>query len=325
MHDPRVGRFFATDPLEKEYPWNSPYAFSENRVIDGIDLEGREFNGVWFDMAEIWIKAQLGLENNINSMMGPVTRNNEVLENNPLITEKQKEAYYKLDAAVNTASVQTKILVAGTATGTVVVGGGALLAETGVVGLVAEGISAEMGYLASSGPLWIPTIQSNIGTISYMSGGTTALGQLYSNGGFDENINLAQPIFASLTRYPIASNFGESLFNVYINNDGLQFELNDSSTFLSTYFSNYVGGKMGNKLEVNTGYKPADNVLNIVTGTGAEIIENAIGDKTKKVIDSFNSSKKKFKKEPTKNETVKDNISSGSAGRIRTDLIKIKS
>jgi RHS repeat-associated protein len=43
MHDPRVGRFFAVDPLAKEYPWNSPYAFSENRVIDGIDLEGREF------------------------------------------------------------------------------------------------------------------------------------------------------------------------------------------------------------------------------------------------------------------------------------------
>jgi RHS repeat-associated protein len=42
MHDPRVGRFFATDPLEKEYSYNSPYAFSENRVIDGIELEGLE-------------------------------------------------------------------------------------------------------------------------------------------------------------------------------------------------------------------------------------------------------------------------------------------
>ena len=42
MHDPRVGRFFAVDPLEKSYPWNSPYAFSENRVIDAIELEGLE-------------------------------------------------------------------------------------------------------------------------------------------------------------------------------------------------------------------------------------------------------------------------------------------
>jgi RHS repeat-associated protein len=42
MHDPRVGRFFATDPLEAKYSWNSPYAFSENRVIDSRELEGLE-------------------------------------------------------------------------------------------------------------------------------------------------------------------------------------------------------------------------------------------------------------------------------------------
>ena len=44
MHDPRVGRFLSLDPLAKQYPHNSPYAFSENRVIDGIDLEGAEFS-----------------------------------------------------------------------------------------------------------------------------------------------------------------------------------------------------------------------------------------------------------------------------------------
>jgi RHS repeat-associated protein len=43
MHDPRVGRFFSTDPLEKSYPFNSTYAFSENRVIDGVDFEGLEY------------------------------------------------------------------------------------------------------------------------------------------------------------------------------------------------------------------------------------------------------------------------------------------
>lgn len=42
MHDPRIGRFFTTDPLEAKYPWNSPYAFSENNVMDGIELEGAE-------------------------------------------------------------------------------------------------------------------------------------------------------------------------------------------------------------------------------------------------------------------------------------------
>jgi RHS repeat-associated protein len=28
MHDPRIGRFFATDPMEAAFPYNSPYAFS---------------------------------------------------------------------------------------------------------------------------------------------------------------------------------------------------------------------------------------------------------------------------------------------------------
>jgi RHS repeat-associated protein len=45
MHDPRLGRFFAVDPLASKYPHNSTYAFSENRVIDGVELEGLEFGG----------------------------------------------------------------------------------------------------------------------------------------------------------------------------------------------------------------------------------------------------------------------------------------
>jgi len=42
MHDPRVGRFFSVDPLFKQFAFNSPYAFSENRVIDAFELEGLE-------------------------------------------------------------------------------------------------------------------------------------------------------------------------------------------------------------------------------------------------------------------------------------------
>ena len=42
MHDPRIGRFFAVDPLASKYPYYSVYAFSGNRVIDAIELEGLE-------------------------------------------------------------------------------------------------------------------------------------------------------------------------------------------------------------------------------------------------------------------------------------------
>lgn len=40
---PALGRFFNIDPLAEEFPYNSTYAFSENRVIDGIELEGLEW------------------------------------------------------------------------------------------------------------------------------------------------------------------------------------------------------------------------------------------------------------------------------------------
>ncbi len=42
MHDPRVGRFFAVDPLAGKYPWYSPYQFAGNKVIQFIELEGLE-------------------------------------------------------------------------------------------------------------------------------------------------------------------------------------------------------------------------------------------------------------------------------------------
>ncbi|MCB9232145.1 MAG: hypothetical protein H6581_10805 [Bacteroidia bacterium] len=42
MHDPRVGRFFAVDPLAPKYPHYSSFSFSGNQVIDAIEMEGLE-------------------------------------------------------------------------------------------------------------------------------------------------------------------------------------------------------------------------------------------------------------------------------------------
>jgi RHS repeat-associated protein len=41
-YDPRIGRFNSADPLSKQFPWNSGYAFAENDVIRSMDLEGDE-------------------------------------------------------------------------------------------------------------------------------------------------------------------------------------------------------------------------------------------------------------------------------------------
>ena len=59
MHDPRVGRFFAVDPLAPKYPWNSVYAFSENRVIDALEIEGLEqveYTYVWNEKTKSYPK-----------------------------------------------------------------------------------------------------------------------------------------------------------------------------------------------------------------------------------------------------------------------------
>jgi len=42
VHDPATGRFWQVDPLAEKFAHNGVYNFSENRVIDGIELEGLE-------------------------------------------------------------------------------------------------------------------------------------------------------------------------------------------------------------------------------------------------------------------------------------------
>ena len=43
LYSPAIGKFLSVDPLAPSYPWNSTYAFAENRVINGIDLDGLEW------------------------------------------------------------------------------------------------------------------------------------------------------------------------------------------------------------------------------------------------------------------------------------------
>jgi len=45
-YDFAIGRFFNVDPLSEEYSYQSHYNFSENRVIDGRELEGLEWKSI---------------------------------------------------------------------------------------------------------------------------------------------------------------------------------------------------------------------------------------------------------------------------------------
>jgi len=97
MHDPRVGRFFARDPMASIFSWNSPYAFSENRVIDGVELEGLEFSVSTTDNYELVINAHFKISNDsdipnsvINQVMDMVKVKYEALFNRKLKNSKHK-------------------------------------------------------------------------------------------------------------------------------------------------------------------------------------------------------------------------------------------
>jgi RHS repeat-associated protein len=53
VEDPRLGRFFSVDPLYGFFPWNSSYSFSENRVIDCLELEGSELIHYTISMVDL--------------------------------------------------------------------------------------------------------------------------------------------------------------------------------------------------------------------------------------------------------------------------------
>ena len=42
IYNPSIAKFLSVDPLTREFPWNSTYAFAENDVIRNIDLDGAE-------------------------------------------------------------------------------------------------------------------------------------------------------------------------------------------------------------------------------------------------------------------------------------------
>lgn len=68
-YDSRIGRFWSIDPMVKSFPWNSSYAFAENRPIDGRDLEGKEWDYAVDDQGNTNINVNVGftLDANLTS------------------------------------------------------------------------------------------------------------------------------------------------------------------------------------------------------------------------------------------------------------------
>ena len=64
-YDYAIGRFFNVDPLAEKYPYNSTYAFQENKLGLGRELEGLELIARNEDTGEV-ISGPLDLDNNPN-------------------------------------------------------------------------------------------------------------------------------------------------------------------------------------------------------------------------------------------------------------------
>ncbi|MDP4252276.1 MAG: hypothetical protein Q8918_19430, partial [Bacteroidota bacterium] len=63
MDDPEIGRFRSVDPLADKYPYNSTYAFSENKVTSHVELEGLEAQSITDDA---WRELQSGFQHLAN-------------------------------------------------------------------------------------------------------------------------------------------------------------------------------------------------------------------------------------------------------------------
>jgi hypothetical protein len=99
MHDTRIGRFFARDPLAAKYPHYSPYSFSGNKPIQFVELEGKEEavpNYQDIDFAEIVVTTFMDIKHSTNNLVL-----NALLWTNPtggMASPFSKPAYWSIYA-----------------------------------------------------------------------------------------------------------------------------------------------------------------------------------------------------------------------------------
>ncbi len=164
MHDPRVGRFFAVDPLAGKFPWWSPYQFSGNRTIDMIELEGLEYKSVkddqelsWGEHFRLWLEANYNLmtpfgfetKETLAYKEAALSSGNSTYANEAIKLDNEMKRDYK------TTMELTKVH------GYAIVGTGTALYAIPAVIYAAPAISAEVVLLAESGPLWQSTLASS--------------------------------------------------------------------------------------------------------------------------------------------------------------------
>ncbi len=95
MYDPRVGRFFATDPLDGKFPYLSPYQFASNSPIMAIELEGLESSKTDTNKNE---KPEHGEQSSDGTKI--FITNNDKRENGMWIPEPSQEYVEKMEKQI---------------------------------------------------------------------------------------------------------------------------------------------------------------------------------------------------------------------------------
>jgi len=92
MDDPQTGRFWQIDPLADDYEYNSPYAFSENKVTVHRELEGLEaeyiFGKAWQEVEDNFRSLCRSIDNAVTyvTTWGGSTENSSKTIGNTTIT-----------------------------------------------------------------------------------------------------------------------------------------------------------------------------------------------------------------------------------------------
>ncbi|WP_199858514.1 DUF6443 domain-containing protein [Flavobacterium sp. Root901] len=116
-YDYAIGRFMCIDPLAEKYTYNSPYAFAENRVIDGRELEGLE-----------WVDAKGNTIYNTNKDNGKVgytsyaTAEHKNLGNSLRSTDAGSQQFNKLVSMTHPVEIEVNKTDAPTSKGEPVLG-----------------------------------------------------------------------------------------------------------------------------------------------------------------------------------------------------------
>ena len=190
ISDPSIGRFWQIDPLADEYVYNSTYAFQENKMGMGIELEGAELLGLdvaqkliqrgisFFEGADKMVTGGSNLLNNtVNGEMvqSKISEGNQTVDTQEPIIDPNFEMVLDGASQVNEA-LPNKQDVRDLADGTefagdiIKVGGLASTPATGPGGVAAAGVGDQISNIGLGLNLTVDLIEGDLDKVSQRIG-----------------------------------------------------------------------------------------------------------------------------------------------------------